>query len=494
MRSNKLRQLQQAIDAATTYSEWRTAAIEYDELAGNNAWKEDPSSTLYDYGLIKGRWAYLTNLLRRKDDRRLLYALNEGIHGNLGGMGRPALYQHAKFGTKKLITDYIYTLVDSLNYIAASNSGLISFAEKLDFFRRASLCFGHSALMLSGGVTQGIFHLGVAKALFEENLLPRVISGASTGSLVAALLSTHSDAELEKLFTQQALRLETLKFNDWKNIFKGSPLVDPANIESTLHHYVPDLSFDEAFAISRRKLNICITPEKLHQESRMLNAISSPRVHIRKGVMASCAVPGLFPPVVLTTKSVEGESIPYNPNRLWVDGSLSDDMSTKRLARLHGVNLFIVSQANLHALPYQKEKGMRQGSLNIIGELNASITKHFVNYLLHRKQERLRSPALGIFLTQLHALASQDPSADVIISPPSKFINLKKYFSYPDSDKSDKTAEQKLDNKTSQQLLLEGQRATWPKIEMIRNYTLIGQTLDIIIDELEKEEYSRLLA
>jgi predicted acylesterase/phospholipase RssA len=34
----------------------------------------------------------------------------------------------------------------------------------------------------------GFYHIGVVKALWTEGLLPRVISGASAGSLVAAQL------------------------------------------------------------------------------------------------------------------------------------------------------------------------------------------------------------------------------------------------------------------------------------------------------------------
>ncbi|RYH18195.1 hypothetical protein EON65_27530 [archaeon] len=41
---------------------------------------------------------------------------------------------------------------------------------------------------LSGGAYLGYYHLGVVKALFEEGLLPRVISGASAGSIMTAIV------------------------------------------------------------------------------------------------------------------------------------------------------------------------------------------------------------------------------------------------------------------------------------------------------------------
>ena len=38
----------------------------------------------------------------------------------------------------------------------------------------------------------GYYHMGVSRALWLEKLLPRVISGASAGSLMAALIGEHS--------------------------------------------------------------------------------------------------------------------------------------------------------------------------------------------------------------------------------------------------------------------------------------------------------------
>jgi TAG lipase/steryl ester hydrolase/phospholipase A2/LPA acyltransferase len=45
----------------------------------------------------------------------------------------------------------------------------------------------------------GFTHIGVLRALRESNLLPRVISGASAGSIVAAMICTHTDDEFDAL-------------------------------------------------------------------------------------------------------------------------------------------------------------------------------------------------------------------------------------------------------------------------------------------------------
>jgi predicted acylesterase/phospholipase RssA len=39
--------------------------------------------------------------------------------------------------------------------------------------------------------------MGVVKALHARKLLPKVISGSAVGSLIAALVCTHEDNELE---------------------------------------------------------------------------------------------------------------------------------------------------------------------------------------------------------------------------------------------------------------------------------------------------------
>ena len=52
-----------------------------------------------------------------------------------------------------------------------------------------------TTLLLSGGATLGLFHVGVVKALFRENLLPTVLSGSSAGSVVAATVGSRTPEE-----------------------------------------------------------------------------------------------------------------------------------------------------------------------------------------------------------------------------------------------------------------------------------------------------------
>lgn len=70
---------------------------------------------------------------------------------------------------------------------------------KLAFFNETRHSYGRTALLLSGGAYLGYYHMGVIKALFREGLMPRVISGASAGSIITAVLGCRTEQELSDL-------------------------------------------------------------------------------------------------------------------------------------------------------------------------------------------------------------------------------------------------------------------------------------------------------
>ncbi len=174
VKSRKLKKLEKVMAKSTSYEEWREAAIEHDDISGQKRWREIDQSSQYDYTQIRLRLDRLRGLRARHDYHGLLFSLNEGIHGNMGGMGRSSLYKRAKFGTKKLIEQYVEEIDDSLRFLAELESDDVPLQEKMDFFYRANVCFGRSALMLSGGGVLGFYHLGVVKTLLDHGLLPKV--------------------------------------------------------------------------------------------------------------------------------------------------------------------------------------------------------------------------------------------------------------------------------------------------------------------------------
>src|SRR5207247_7997887 len=85
------------------------------------------------------------------------------------------------------------------------------YEHKLRFFHEVALSYGRSALMLSGGATLGLFHVGVVKALFREDLVPNVVSGSSAGSVVAATMGTRTPEEMHAL-----LDAENAYYHFWR--------------------------------------------------------------------------------------------------------------------------------------------------------------------------------------------------------------------------------------------------------------------------------------
>lgn len=71
-----------------------------------------------------------------------------------------------------------------------------------------------------------------------------------------------------------------------------------------------DLTFAEAYQQSKRHINIVVAPHNTAQNPRIMNALTAPNVLVWSAVLASCAVPVLFPPVHLTSKRYDGQHTP----------------------------------------------------------------------------------------------------------------------------------------------------------------------------------------
>ena len=110
-----LKQLERAIDNATTYDEWYEASQEHDRLSGADEWKEVDRSPYYDYELIRNRLWQIRQARERNDVNKLVFHLHEGLHGNLGNISNPRLYQHSRVGTKRLIENYLTEVSTALN-------------------------------------------------------------------------------------------------------------------------------------------------------------------------------------------------------------------------------------------------------------------------------------------------------------------------------------------------------------------------------------------
>ncbi len=469
------KRLQAEMDAATTYEEWQAAALAHDEASGVADWKKSDESKHFDYASIRKRLRKLRRLRSKGDLHGLLFALNEGIHGNIDGMGHPRLHGKAKFGTKKLIVDYVTEVARDLELLASPMAREIPFGERLDFFRRAQHCNGTSSLMMSGAGTLLFFHIGVVKTLWRYGLLPEVLSGSSGGALVGGVISTHVDKELEDFFEPENLVHEIERDEGLlRHLSALKPeIAKVEEVRDVIDRLVPDLTFLEAYELTGRHLNVSIAAAEKHQTSRLLNAITTPNVYVRESVMASAAIPGFFPPVALAAMNTRGKRQAYMPGRLWVDGSLSDDLPAKRLARVYGVNHFIVSQVNPHVFPFVTDIGAEKTVLNTLRQTAKNTTREWINAGASLLEKPLSvSPAISRLTNVALGIINQDYVGDINILPDNRLFNPLKVLAHRSVDEI-------------MQLIKMGERSTWPKLEQIRVQTKISRTIDHILDTID---------
>ena len=474
-KKRKLVELEREMATAAAYPGWLAAAKRHDDLSGMSEWRQVEHTELYDYAQIRLRLDRLRNLRSRSDHQGLLYALNEGIHGNMGGMGKGVLYRMAKAGTKQLIEDYIDEIDASLKLLAELDESEIPAQQKMDFFYRANICFGRSALMLSGGGVLGFLHLGVVNVLLEQGLLPRVISGSSAGALVAGVLACHTDEEMVALRDPAMLRNEASQDVGFfrRLLTGGGPSISLEDLEQLIERLVPDMTFEEAYAKTGRQVSITIAPAEPHQRSRLLNAITSPNVYLRSAVMASCAVPGVFPAVMLMARNVNGDPQPYLPGRRWIDGSVADDLPAKRLSRLFGTNHHIVSMVNPVATAFIPKDEDRGALTKAAGSLGVGLGREFLNFYRGLAQKRGDSwPRFNMMMHGLHALMDQEYTGDINIMPSFRLANPLRLLSHID--------EQELVD-----IIEHGERACYEKVESIRRCTQISRTLETILYRFE---------
>lgn len=449
---------------ASDYAAWSKTAQALDAKSGTQNWRDADESKHFDFKAIRARLERLRALSAAGDVKGLLFVLNEGIHGNIDGMGHERLYQKARFGTKKLIEDYVAEVVSALDRIAAARS--IGREEKRDFFRRAQHCYGRSALLLSGSGSFLFFHIGVVKALWEEGVLPSILSGASGGSIVAAMVCTRADRDIGAHLEQRKLANPAVE-GDYRRMAA-------TDVADRLAELIPDLTFQEAYELSGRHLNVSVAPAEKHQNGRLLNAITAPNVLIREAVLASCAVPGVFPPVMLMARDDAGNRVPYQPDRRWVDGSVTHDIPTKRLERLYGVNHHIVSQANPIALPFATDTRKQMAPIEAIQHASMTTFKAWLNANMVIFQKPLELvPPLNSLANLARSVINQEYTGDINIIRPPKFWSPTKILSDLAQDDID-------------ELIDTGLRTAWPKVEMVRTQTAISRALEGILAKIDR--------
>lgn len=95
----------------------------------------------------------------------------------------------------------------------------------------------------------------MVKALYDQDLLPRVIVGSSAGALSAALVCAHKYSEVHKIFaesygliTQHMVGWHcTSIFEFFDLLLKGKPLLKSKDLKNAVRRFTGDMTFEEVY-------------------------------------------------------------------------------------------------------------------------------------------------------------------------------------------------------------------------------------------------------
>jgi TAG lipase/steryl ester hydrolase/phospholipase A2/LPA acyltransferase len=419
------------------------------------------------------------------DPFRIIFLLRTSLTRSLGNMGDLNLYRHSHIGTKTLIEDYIAAACDALDALLASlgwSSRSTDHRYFLDELLLARQSFGRSALLLSGGGTFGMAHSGVVKCLWESDLLPRIISGSSAGSIVSAVLCVKTDAELPATLSEFCAgdmevfeRGEESFLRRAARLAKHGGIFDIENLQRVMRGLLGDLTFQEAYNRTRRILNISVSSSSIHELPRLLNYITAPNVIIWSAVAASCSVPLVYTSTKILAKNPKtGAEEDWNPTpQRWIDGSVEGDLPTTRLAEMFNVNHSIVSQVNPHVVPFllhemtdygADDEAAGSGWFQTLGTLAR-------DEVLHRMQMLAEIGIFPSYITKFRSVLSQKYSGDITIIPAISYSHFPQVLRNPTPE-------------FMMSAMHSGECATWPKLSRIKNHCAIELALDNAVQKL----------
>ncbi len=520
------------LDKAKNYEEWTALAEELDAIEGRAKWKDDPpvadtSSTRWrttkhkkssvstavhavcDLDMLAAKLADLARLYECGDVRGLAFALRASMQRNYAGMCHPELSNHSRIGTSRVVEDYVHVVSYLLAYIAQSDNApspskhsrnidstssrsggpphlsddhnesnrLLSVGNKLLMFNEARIAYGRTALMLSGGASMGINHLGVVKALLDQNLMPKVVCGTSAGALVGSIVGIFDDHDLlsilnsEELINPLSKQPFSFKYFDehtnfarrMRRFIRYGAIQDVRMLQDCLRRNFGDITFQEAYMRTRRILNITVCAKRAPSDPPMLlNYLTAPHVLVWSAAAASCALPFVFAPVELVAKGYDGRIVPYHPHGVrWIDGSITSDIPLARIGELFNVNHFIVSQTNPHIIPRGAPFLKTRLAMLIKSELQ------------FRYWQATQLNLVPRFLSAVFPHFMQPYEGDVTIFPEVNLTDIKRLLRNPTAP-------------VVRECIRRGELTTFPFLDRIRRQCIIERALDASVEHVAR--------
>jgi NTE family protein len=203
-------------------------------------------------------------------------------------------------------------------------------------------------LALGAGAARGFAHVGVIKTLEAQGIRPDIVVGSSAGSVIAALLASGATGnELNRL----ALNLDEATIADWGLPFAGrfGGLIKGDALQNMVNREIQNKS------IEQMRIPLGIVATDLQSGKGILFRTGNTGLAVR----ASCSVPGIFQPAVIS-------------GREYVDGGLVAPVPVS-YARQMGATVVIA--VNISSEPVHQDAS---GTLGVLQQ-TISIMQRSIN-------------------------------------------------------------------------------------------------------------------
>ena len=240
-------------------------------------------------------------------------------------------------------------------------------------------------LVLGAGAARGFAHVGVIKALEAQGIRPDIVVGSSAGSVIAALLASGATGnDLNRL----ALNLDEATISDWGLPFAGrfGGLIKGDALQNMINREVQNKS------IEQMRIPLGIVATELQSGKGVLFRAGNTGLAVR----ASCSVPGVFQPAVISGKE-------------YVDGGLVAPVPVS-YARQMGATLVIA--VNISSEPVHQDA---TGTLGVLQQTISIMQRSINQYELKSAdiviQPHLKQMSSGDFKSRNAAILAGEVAA-----------------------------------------------------------------------------------
>ncbi|MBU3629128.1 patatin-like phospholipase family protein [Polynucleobacter sp. AP-Reno-20A-A9] len=240
-------------------------------------------------------------------------------------------------------------------------------------------------LVLGAGAARGFAHVGVIKALEAQGIRPDIVVGSSAGSVIATLLASGASGnDLNRL----ALNLDEATIADWGLPFAGrfGGLIKGDALQNMVNREVQNKS------IEQMRIPLGIVATDLQSGKGVLFRTGNTGLAVR----ASCSVPGVFQPAVISGKE-------------YVDGGLVAPVPVS-YARQMGATLVIA--VNISSEPVHQDAS---GTLGVLQQTISIMQRSINQYELKSAdiviQPQLKQMGSGDFKSRNSAILAGEAAA-----------------------------------------------------------------------------------